>query len=58
MTRTDTHARNEAIDALIKVRAILNAAMFLTSTDEETEARLELLGIAERVAARVLGGDQ
>ena len=58
MSRTDTHARNDAIDALNKVRAILNAAMYLTSTEEETEAGQELIGIAERVAARALEGEQ
>ncbi len=57
MTCTDTHARNDAIDALIKVRAILNAAMYLTSTDEETEAGLGLIAIAESVAARALEGE-
>lgn len=60
MIRTDKHAKNDtiealdAIDALNKVRAILNAAMYLTSTEEEKEAGLELIGIAESVAARVL----
>lgn len=47
-----------AIDALTKISALLNAAQFLTSTSEETELALELIGAAEDVATRTLEEQQ
>ncbi|WP_170870419.1 hypothetical protein [Pantoea sp. 1.19] len=57
MNRKDQLTQNDAIDALGKIRALLNAAMFLTASDEESEAGADLIQIAERVAARALGGE-
>lgn len=54
MNRTDTHVKNDALDALEKIRVILQAALFLTSTSSEQEASIELVGLAEEVAIRVL----
>lgn len=45
-----------ARDALSKITALLNAAQFLTSTQEEKELMLELIGAAEDVATRALEG--
>ena len=45
-----------AQDALGKITALLNAAQFLTSTQEEKELMLELIGAAEDVATRALEG--
>lgn len=54
MTRTDIHIKNDAIDALEKIRVILQAALYLTTTDSERDASIELMGLAEEVAIRVL----
>ncbi|MGA8120380.1 hypothetical protein [Rouxiella badensis] len=54
MTRTDTHFKNDAIDALEKIRVILQAALFLTATDSERDVSLVLMGLAEEVAICVL----
>lgn len=54
MIRTDTHLKNDALDALNKIRAILSAAMYLTSTTDELDVRNDLISIAEDVAERVL----
>ena len=43
-----------AMDALTKIAALLNAAQWLTSTDEEECLMLELIGAAEDVARRTL----
>lgn len=54
MTRPVTQREINAVDALVKIRAILGAAMVLTTDDQETDAQIELIGIAENVAARAL----
>lgn len=43
-----------AIDALTKIAAMLSTAQLLTSTKEESELMLELVGVAEDVALRAL----
>lgn len=53
-SRTTSQKEMNAVDALAKIRALLGAAQFLTSGDDEREAMLELLGLAEDVAVRVL----
>lgn len=54
---TPTRSKKEitAIDALNKIAAMLSTAQLLTSTKEESELMLELVGIAESVALRTLG---
>ncbi|MBM7342729.1 hypothetical protein OMR58_16215 [Erwinia sp. INIA-01] len=54
MTRPVTQREMNAVDALEKIKAILNAALFLTSSRHEKDAQTELIGIAEDVATRVL----
>jgi len=44
----------EAIDALNKIQKILAAATYLNSSDEETELQLELMNLAESIAAKTL----
>ena len=46
----------DAIDALVKIRAILVAAGLLTANSDETALMYELLSAAEDVATRVLEG--
>jgi len=46
----------KAIDALGKIQSLLSAAMYLTASDEETELQLELLNLAESIAAKTLEG--
>lgn len=58
MTRPVTQREMNAVDALVKIKAILSAAMFLTSDDQERDAQTELIGIAEDVATRALGESQ
>lgn len=45
---------NNAIDALIKIRALLLAAGHLTANDDETDLMFELIGIVVDVADRAL----
>ena len=47
---------NNAIDALRKIRSLIDAAQHLNATDEECELRLELMGIVVDVADRALEG--
>lgn len=44
----------KAIDALGKIQKLLAAAMYLTASDEETELQLELMNLAESIAAKTL----
>ncbi|SER18765.1 hypothetical protein SAMN05216522_11395 [Rosenbergiella nectarea] len=44
----------KAMDALGKIQSLLAAAMYLTESDEETELQLELMTIAESIAAKTL----
>ncbi|MBT0731668.1 hypothetical protein [Rosenbergiella nectarea] len=44
----------KAIDALSKIQSLLAAAMHLTASDEETELQLELMSLAESIAAKTL----
>ncbi|AIQ99021.1 hypothetical protein LG71_03465 [Pluralibacter gergoviae] len=43
-----------AQDALTKITALLNAAQWLTGTEDEKGLMLELIGAAEDVATRAL----
>jgi len=43
-----------AMDALGKIQSLLAAAMYLTASDEEAELQLELMTIAESIAAKTL----
>ncbi|MFG0430327.1 hypothetical protein [Serratia liquefaciens] len=52
--RTERQKLNDARDALRKVQSLLSAAQHLTSTEEETEMRDELLSLAEDVVARTM----
>ncbi|EMM6764525.1 hypothetical protein ROS60_004850 [Pluralibacter gergoviae] len=45
-----------AQDALTKITALLKAAQWLTSTEDEKGLMLELIGAAEDVATRALEG--
>lgn len=54
MIRPVTQREMNAVDALGKIKAILSAAMFLTSDDQEKDVQIELIGIAENVATRAL----
>ncbi|WP_294900522.1 hypothetical protein [Tatumella sp. UBA2305] len=47
-----------AIDALSKIKSLLSAAQWLTASGEETELQLELLNLAESIAAKTLEGCQ
>lgn len=47
-----------AQDALTKITALLKAAQWLTSTEDEKGLMLELIGAAEDVATRALEGCQ
>ncbi|PHH48675.1 hypothetical protein [Pluralibacter gergoviae] len=47
-----------AQDALTKITALLKAAQWLTSTEDEKGLMLELIGAAEDVATRALEGYQ
>ncbi len=49
---------NNAIDALIKIRALLLAAGHLTTNDDETTLMFELIDAAENVINRVLESDK
>ena len=53
-----TNRGNDAIDALIKIRALLLAAGHLTSGDDETDLMFELIDAAENVINRVLESDK
>ncbi|ENN8395591.1 hypothetical protein WCU37_24140 [Serratia marcescens] len=52
--RTERQKLNDARDAMRKVQSLLSAAQHLTSTEEETEMRAELLGLVEDVVARTM----
>ncbi len=55
MTQAQTQRGIDAIDALHKIAALLNAALFLNTKDEiEHSTMTELIGIAEDVAKRVI----
>ncbi|MBU4682728.1 hypothetical protein KC222_11960 [Cedecea davisae] len=45
-----------AMDALMKITALLNAAQLLTANEDESQAALELIGLAEDVAHRAMEG--
>ncbi len=45
-----------AMDALMKITALLNAAQLLTANEDEMQAALELIGLAEDVAHRAMDG--
>mgnify|MGYP000880619163 CR=1 FL=1 len=53
-TNQKTAQESAALDALTKISALLNAAQWLTSTEEESSLMLELVGVAEDVATRTL----
>lgn len=44
----------KALDALGKIQSLLAAAMHLNASDEETELQLELINLAESIAAKTL----
>ncbi|MGE6304220.1 hypothetical protein [Serratia liquefaciens] len=52
--RTERQKLNDARDAMRKVQSLLSAAQHLTSTEEETEMRAELLGLVEGVVVRTM----
>ena len=52
--RTVRQKLNDARDAMRKVQSLLSAAQHLTSTEEETEMRAELLGLVEGVVVRTM----
>ena len=54
MSETTIGQGIKAIDALGKIQKLLAAAMYLTASDEETELQLELMTIAESIAAKTL----
>lgn len=54
INKSDTAAQ----DALTKITALLKAAQWLTSTEDEKGLMLELIGAAEDTATRVLEGCQ
>ncbi|HID4130313.1 TPA: hypothetical protein ACXE8V_000598 [Pluralibacter gergoviae] len=54
INKSDTAAQ----DALTKITALLKAAQWLTSTEDEKGLMLELIGAAEDVATRALEGYQ
>ncbi|WP_157861808.1 hypothetical protein [Erwinia tasmaniensis] len=54
MIRTDTHAKNDAIDALEKIKILTEAALFLTHNDTGRDAQSELIGVINDLAIRVL----
>lgn len=54
MSETTIEQGIKAIDALGKIQKLLAAAMYLTASDEETELQLELMTIAESIAAKTL----
>lgn len=58
MTRTDIQIKNDALDLLRKIRALLSAALYLTSNKDEVEMSLELVYLAEKVAATVTEGKE
>lgn len=53
-TNHKTAQESAALDALTKISSLLNAAQWLTSTEEESSLMLELVGEAEDVATRTL----
>ncbi|MFY0131227.1 hypothetical protein [Klebsiella aerogenes] len=53
-TNHKTAQESAALDALTKISSLLNAAQWLTSTEEESSLMLELVGAAEDVATRTL----
>lgn len=54
MSETTINQGIKAVDALGKIQKLLAAAMYLTASDEETELQLELMTIAESIAAKTL----
>ncbi|CAY72351.1 hypothetical protein [Erwinia pyrifoliae] len=54
MIRADTHAKNDALDALEKIKILTEAALFLTHNDTERDAQSELIGVINDLAIRVL----
>jgi len=54
MSKTTINQGTKAIDALGKIQKLLAAAMYLTASDEEAELQLELMTIAESIAAKTL----
>lgn len=58
MTRTDIQIKNDALDSLRKIRALLSAALYLKSNEAEVEMSLELVDLAEKVAATVTEGKE
>ncbi|CCG85429.1 hypothetical protein [Erwinia piriflorinigrans] len=58
MTRTNTHIKNDAIDALEKIRILTEAALCLTENKTERSAQAEMIGIVQDLATRVLEANQ
>lgn len=53
--RTDNQRLIDVIDALNKLKSLLDAALHLSANDAEKETRLELISIAGDVVIRTLG---
>ncbi|WP_241579490.1 hypothetical protein [Rosenbergiella nectarea] len=54
MSETTIGQGIKAIDALGKIQKLLAAAMYLTASEEKTELQLELMNLAESIAAKTL----
>ncbi|WP_168404378.1 hypothetical protein [Erwinia amylovora] len=54
MIRADTHAKNDALDALEKIKILSEAALYLTHNEIERDAQSELIGVVNDLAIRVL----
>ncbi|WP_168393209.1 hypothetical protein [Erwinia amylovora] len=54
MIRADTHAKNDALDALEKIKILSEAALYLTHNEIERDAQRELIDVVNDLAIRVL----
>lgn len=54
MICSDAYKKNNALDALEKIRVLLQAALFLNENAQERKASQELVGLAEDAAVRAL----
>ncbi|WP_168403098.1 hypothetical protein [Erwinia amylovora] len=54
MIRADTHAKNDALDALEKIKILSEAALYLTHNEIERDAQSDLIGVIHDLTTLVL----